>query len=239
MNKKKNVNKRLGIIGGMGPETSSKFYLELIERSRKFCDSNPSIIMDSVPIPFSLEEEIIQKSENVHKFLPILKESIERLNKIEVDLVVIPCNTVHIFIDDLRKESDVPIISIIEETLRKVKEEGLKNVGLLATKKTIESKLYENPMRKNRINVILSTVVEQNDISRIIIEILGNKAKNNSKKILERIIKNLIKRGSEAIILGCTDLQIILDTDEFEVELLDSMKILAESTFQRLVDFER
>jgi len=186
---KKNVTKRLGIIGGMGPETSSKFYLELIERSRKFCDSYPSIIMDSISIPFSLEEDIIQKSKNENKFLPILNESIVRLNKIGVDLVVIPCNTVHIFIDDLRKESDAPIISIIEETLERIKERGCKNVGLLASTKTIDSKLYENLMRKNGINVILPTRKEQDGISRIIVKILKNEVTENDKNVINRIIK--------------------------------------------------
>jgi len=233
------LNKRLGIIGGMGPETSSKFYLELIERSRKFCDSYPSIIMDSVSIPFSLEEDIIQKSKNENRLLPLLKGSIKKLNKLGIDFIVIPCNTAHIFIDELKKESDIPIVSIIEETVKIVKERGFRNVGLLATKKTVDSKLYENVLIENRIDVILPTEEEQKNISRIIIRILQNKAYNEEKKSLKRIIENLIKRGSEAIILGCTDLQIILAQDEFEVELLDSMKILAESTFQRIVNFKR
>jgi len=232
---KNNVIKRLGIIGGMGPETSSEFYLKLIEMSRKACDSYPSIIMDSISFPFLLEEDIIQKSKNENKILPILKESIERLNKIGVDFIVIPCNTVHIFIDDLRKESEAHIISIIDETIKKIKNRGYKNVGLLATKKTIDSKLYENPMRKNGINVILPTRKEQDEISRIIVEILRNEVTEYSRNAIKRIIKKLMKRGSKAIILGCTDLQIILDKNGIDVELLDSFEILSESTFNRII----
>jgi len=229
----------VGIIGGMGPETTSKFYLNIIKRSRKHCNSYPSIIIDSISFPFFLEKEIIQKSKNENKLLPILKESIKGLNKLGVNLIAIPCNTAHIFMDKLKKESKAPIISIIEETVKTVKERGYRNVGLLATKKTIDSKLYENVLMENGINVILPTVEKQNDISRIIVGILQNKVDNESKKTLRKIIKNLIKRGSEAIILGCTDLQIILGEDSFEVELLDSMEILAESTFQRIVNLGR
>lgn len=225
----------MGIIGGMSPETTSKFYLNIIKKSRKHCNSYPSIIIDSVSFPFSLEEAIIQKSENENKILPILKESIKRLNKIGVDFIVIPCNTVHIFIDELKKESDAPIISIIDETIKKIKKRGHKNVGLLATKKTIDSKLYENSMRKNGINVILPTRKEQNDISRTIVEILRNEVTDNSKNAIKKVMKNLMRRGSESIILGCTDLQIILNKDEFDAKLLDSFEILSESTFNKII----
>jgi len=237
--RKRSPKKIVGIIGGMCPETSSKFYLDIIRRSRKHCNSYPAIITDSISVPFSLEKDLVQKSKNENRLLPLLKGSIKKLNKSGIDFIVIPCNTAHIFIDELKKESNVPIVSIIEETVKIVKERGFRNVGLLATKKTVDSKLYENILIENRINVILPTEEEQKNISRIIIRILRNKAYNEEKESLTRIIKNLIKKGSEAIILGCTDLQIILALDEFEVELLDSMKILAESTFQRIVNLEK
>ena len=121
------------------------------------------------------------------------------------------------------------------EALERVKEEGCKNVGLLASKKTIDSKMHENLMRKNEINVILPTEKEQDEISRIIVEILRNELTENNKNALKRIIKKLMKRGSETIILGCTDLQIVLNKNEVDVELLDSFEILLESTFQRII----
>jgi len=210
--------------------------LELIKKSRMVCDSYPSIIIDSISFPFSLEEEIVQESKNENKILPILKESIARFNKIGVNIIVIPCNTVHIFIEDLRKVSDVPIINIIDETIKRVKDGNYRNVGLLASKKTIDSKLYENPMKKNGINVILPTSKEQNELSKIIVETIRNKLAKNRKNVIKRIIKNLIKRGSEVVILGCTDLQIIMNKHEADVELLDSFEILLESTFQRIIE---
>jgi aspartate racemase len=234
--KNTNLDKKiLGIVGGIGPETTSKFYLELIEKSRMVCDSYPSIIIDSISFPFSLEEEIIQESKNENKIFPILKESIARFNKIGVNLIVIPCNTVHVFIDGLRKESNVPIISIIDETIKRIKDGNYRNVGLLASKKTIDSKLYEIPMKKNGTNIILPTDKEQKEISKIIIETIRNKITEKRKNVIKEVIKNLIKRGSDVVVLGCTDLQIILNNYEFDVELLDSFEILLESTFQRIM----
>src|SRR3989344_8382167 len=114
--------KAVGIVGGLGPETTSEFYLDLIRKFRENTDTYPKIIIDNLSFPFYLEEEIIIKSTNEQKILPFLKESISRLNKAGSDFIVIPCNTVHIFIDELRKESLVPIMSIIDETIKFLEE---------------------------------------------------------------------------------------------------------------------
>ncbi len=177
--------------------------------------------------------EIIQDSRNEKKILPILKGSILRLNKAGADFIVIPCNTVHIFIEDLRLASSVPIISIVDETVKFVKNKNYTKVGLLATKKTIDSGLYESPMKENGIDVIIPTRKEQNEISEIIIKILRNNVKESDKLLLKKIIEHLAQRGSEAIILGCTDLQLILK-QKFSVELLDTMEILVQSAFEKL-----
>ena len=101
--------KAVGIVGGLGPETTAEFYLNLIKKFRQNCDTYPLITIDNVDFPFYLEKEIIEESVNEEKILPFLKESIRRLNKVGSDFIVIPCNTVHIFIDELRKESSVKI----------------------------------------------------------------------------------------------------------------------------------
>jgi len=166
--------------------------------------------------------------------LPILKESIKRLNRVKVDFIVIPCNTTHIFIEELRECSSIPIISIIDETLKLVEKKGYKKVGLLATTKTVGNKLYEMSSKTYGIKVILPTKTEQNKISHIILNILNYKTSNKDKEILKSIINSLIRRGAEAIILGCTDLQLLLKESLFKVELLDSMEILMQSTFNIL-----
>ncbi|MBI2579248.1 MAG: amino acid racemase [Candidatus Aenigmarchaeota archaeon] len=225
--------KSVGIVGGLGPETTAEFYLELIKKFRNNGDSYPSIIIDNVPFPFHLERDIIQNSVNEGRLLPFLKESIKRLNYSRVDFIAIPCNTVHIFIDELRKESRAPILSIIDETISAVKENNLEKVGLLATAKTIESKLYEIPVENNGIKVILPEKDEQEEISRIIVQILENRVSDDDINTMEAVIRNLKGRGSEAIVLGCTDLQLVLKND-FGVQIIDSMEILLESVYHQM-----
>jgi aspartate racemase len=228
------IIKTVGIIGGLGPETTSEFYLNLIKDCRIYCNRYPSVVIDSLSLSFSLEKDIVRYSKNEEKLLPLLKESVKRLNRAKVDFIVIPCNTVHVFIEELRRCSSVPIISIVDETSNLVKKRGYKKVGLLATTKTVDTKLYENSSKTYGINILLPTKREQDKISSIIIKILKCNISDKDKKILESIINSLVQRGAEAIILGCTDLQLILTQNQFKIELLDSMKILVQSTFNIL-----
>jgi len=227
--------KTVGIVGGLGPETTSEFYLNIIQKFRKNCNSYPSIMIDNVSFPFYLEKDIIQESRNEDRLLPFLKESIKRLNKTRVDFIVIPCNTVHIFIDELRKESSAPILSIIDETIKTIKEKNYKKVGILATAKTIDSKVYENPMRENNIQVILPTDNEQEEVARIIVKILKNNISEKEKGLLKEIIEKLILRGSETIVLGCTDLQLLIKQEDFDIEIIDTFEVLIDCTFKKMI----
>jgi len=224
-----------GIVGGLGPETTSEFYLGIIQKFRNNCGSYPSIVIDNVSFPFYLEKDIIQNSRNEDELLPFLRKTIKILNRSQVDFIVIPCNTVHIFIEKLRKESLVPILSIVDETIDLIKEKNYKKVGILTTTKTIDSKLYEDPMKDNNIQTILPTKNEQKEVARIIIKILENKVSEKEESSLKKIIKKLIVKGSEVIVLGCTDLQIIVKEKDYNTKIIDSMKVLLDSTFNKMI----
>jgi aspartate racemase len=221
----------VGIIGGLGPETTSKLYLKLVRRIRKMYDCYPSILIDSISFPAILERDIIVDSRNEHKMLPILTKSVERLNIGRCNFIILPCNTLHIFMKDLRKASKAPLVSIIDETADYTKRKGYRNVGLLASGKTIESKLYESPMRKAGINVIIPDRNEQRKVSEIITNILDKKSTIKDRKTLKHIIDIMIKRGAEAIILGCTDLQLLIKGVD-KIETIDTMNVLLEAVIK-------
>jgi len=102
----------IGIVGGLGTETSCSFCFNVNDRIKKSYKKQPHLIMDNVPMP---DEEFhkIANGERSEKVLELLEESIRRLNMINSDLIVILCNTVHVFIDQLRNISRTPILSII------------------------------------------------------------------------------------------------------------------------------
>ncbi len=225
--------KTVGIIGGLGPETTSEFYMNIIRKNEKISKTRPKILIHNVPIPMDLEEDIVKNSRNEKGLLPLLIQGLEALQD-KVDFIVIPCNTAHIFIEDVVKKSKIPVISIIEETINDVKVRNIKKVGLLATSKTIEKKLFEIKLSSQNIQQLQPTNEEQKRISSIINELLQGTKSNDSKKFLLSTIHKLKQQGAEAIILGCTDLQLLLKQTDSPLLLIDTMNVLTNSTVRLL-----
>ncbi len=126
----------VGIIGGLGPKATSELYFKIIEKSKKINKINyPPIVIYSVPLSYKLEREIVNFGRDEAPLFDLLAEGVERLEKSGVDFITMPCNTAHFFIEKLRKIISLPILSIVDETVKEVKNQEFKKVGILATKK--------------------------------------------------------------------------------------------------------
>ena len=135
--------KTAGIIGGLGPETTSKFYIEVIFKCfEKDKLNRPPILIWNVPLPYDIEERFITKAEGEEEYIPFLINAAKRLEAGGADFIVIPCNSVHIFIDEVKKAVSIPVLSIVEETVNFLKEKQIKEVGILATSATLQNRLY-------------------------------------------------------------------------------------------------
>ncbi len=214
--------KSIGIVGGLSPEVTAKFYLKLAELSRNHNSYYPHVIIDSVPLGFSLEDEIILQGRQQLLLLPLLSESVKRLQ--HTDMIVIPCNTAHIFMEKLRKGSKVPVISIVEEVIKHLKNKGCKTAGLLATCSTIQSRVYKD----KEIRFLPPSKTEQGILSEIIIKIIRNTLTPGDKLILSGIADSL-KQDCDAIVLACTDLQNAMKGD-----YIDSFEIAVNAVFEKL-----
>lgn len=221
----------IGVVGGFGPETTAEFFTRLISLSRKLAKGRPKVVLANAAVPLDLEKEAI--SNNPRLLLPFAIDCIKKLNSANVDFIVIPCNTLHLFIDIFRELSDVPIISIVDEIISEFKEKSVKCAGLLATTSTINSNLFQNALAKENINTVIPNDTEQESILRAIKNVLrtGQTNKTDSKK-LHMIISGLKKRGADVILLACTDLQLIIASDGSEI--FDTMEILANSAVNSL-----
>lgn len=222
--------KRLGIIGGLGPETSSNFCLNINRKFIKITNIQPNIQLENLPVPKKVEKEIIN-GKNSKKMLKLLEKGV--INLQNTDFIVIPCNTVHIFIKKLRLKSKKPILSIIEETAKKCNKLNFKKVGLIATEKTVKERLFFKELRKFNIDLVLPSRKEQNKINKIIIRIIDNKTTKKDKEFLLRVISRL---KVESIILGCTDLHLFISEKDCNLPLLDSCKTLEDSVVERLIE---
>ncbi len=226
--------KRLGIVGGLGPETSSKFYLALNFKFRKLKGIQPNLVLENVPVSKSIEESIIH-GRNSCAYLSLLKKAIQHLQRSKVDFIVIPCNSVHVFIEDLRKISSIPILSIIEETARRCQEFGVKKIGLFASQETVNKGLFDNVFKKSEIQVITPQDRDQITINQIIIKIIEQKLTPTDKQQLQQIIIELQNQGSDAIILGCTDLSLVANSLVCKIPVFDTCKILEDACIRNMI----
>ena|SRR3989344_697920 len=117
--------KKVGIIGGLGPGTTSKFYLELVYLCQKFNKINrPGILIYSVPIPYDIEKSAIISGKNTKQCIPLLLTAAKKLEEAGADFLVMPCNSLHIFIEEIRNSVRIPVFSIISETVKFLYETG-------------------------------------------------------------------------------------------------------------------
>ena len=221
--------KKIGIIGGLGPVTTADFYLKIVDLSKSFNRlQHPSILIFNLPLTNKVEKDVAVKAQNMNSILPFLLDGVRQMEMAQVDFIVIPCNTVHVFIQGLRASTTIPILSIIEETVDRIKINNFKKVGLLATKETIKNNLFVES-KKQEFEIVVPIGSQQNKISEIIGRILENKIEIKDKVTLMKIIEKLKSRGAEAVILGCTDLPLLINTKDSSLPLLNTLDILASS----------
>ena len=224
---------RAGIIGGLGPRTSSKFCLGLNTKFRKIANRQPNLVMENLPIPLEAEEDLIRGNPTaIHRGL--LRDAIIRLNRASVDIIAIPCNTVHCFLGELRGLSKAPILSIIEECAKVCLKQKFRKVGLLATSKTIQDKLFEEEFKNKGVGLLVPDPKSQIMLSGIILNILDNTATETDKKEIIGLISELHMKGAEAVILGCTDLSLIISSHESPLLLLETDSILEDALIRKL-----
>ena len=228
--------KTVGIIGGLGPETTADFYLEVVF---SFFDKNkenrPPMLMWNVPIPNKVEEDFITKGEGAERYLPFLIDAAQRLERGGADFIVIPCNSVHIFIEEVRKSVTIPVLSIIDETVSFLKAEDIKEVGILSTSATIRQKLYDDKLKSSGIAIKIPSDEDQSKVGDIINNLVHNRHAEKDKEEILKIINTLSSTGINTILLACTDLQVIIPQHK-KVQIYDTMAILAEATVRELLE---
>ncbi len=224
--------KTIGIIGGLGPETTAKFYLEIISKSFETNKlSRPPILMYSVPLEYEVERELIEESKNEERYIPYLVDAAKRLEAGGADFIVIPCNSVHIFIKEVRGSVKIPVLSIVEETENFLKKENISKVGLLATSTTIKHRLYNDVFEKSDIETTLPADSDQESLGEIIERLVMNNTNYEDKDKLFEILGKF--ENVDTILLACTDLQLAIK-DYKDKKVYDTMKILADSTVSLL-----
>ena len=220
--------KTIGLIGGMSWESTVTYYKIINETVKEKLGGLHSAKCILYSVDFQEIEEC-QANGNWEKSGEILGEAAYNLEKAGADFIVICTNTMHKVVNQIKEKISIPILHIAEMTAEKILEKGLKNIALLGTKYTMEQDFYKSKLIEKGINVIIP---DKNDIE-IINEViydelcLGTINSNSKKKFLE-IVDKLRSKGAEGIILGCTEIGLLIKNADTDVPLFDTAIIHAE-----------
>lgn len=227
--------KTVGIIGGFGPETTAAFQLEIVDlcAAQKQL-TRPPILMWNTPIPIHIEDDLVLRGESVDKFLPFLIAAAKKLERAGADFLVLPCNTLHIFIDEIRSAVSLPVFSIIDETAIFLQKNMINKVGLIGTNITIQSKIHAKKMHQLGITTVTPSIHNQKIIDRAIHNILNHQNSTGTKRDLENIALDFIQRNVHHVVLACTDLQLLFP-DIPGLTVHDTMDVLARATVREII----
>lgn len=226
--------KTVGIIGGLGPETTALFYQEIISLWVKNGNMNrPKIIIWNVPISFRLERSVMNGDQKLDDFFALLAQGVDILQSAGCDFIVIPCNTAHLWIEELRSHAIVPMLDIVAETTSYLKENKINSAGVLATPNTIKSRLYDKKMGSDSIMAVYPGKNDIEMLGKIIEKLTRNQYSIEEKQEFEVICERLMSKKVDSLLLACTDLQIIAPKT-CKIPIFDTMKILAAATVREL-----
>lgn len=219
--------KTIGILGGMSCESTVEYYqlLNRLVRQRLGSLHSAKVIIHSLDFEGIAQ---LQKAGQWDELADVLSEAARQLAHADAKLLAIASNTVHCVAEKIQAAVDIPLLHIAEATGRAVQEAGLTRVGLLGTRFTMEGAFYREYLEERfGISVVVPNLAERDEVHRIIYEELcQGRMLTHSKQALLEIAKTLVSAGAEGIILGCTELPLILkDEDLPEIVLFDTLRL--------------
>jgi len=218
--------KVIGLLGGMSWESSLEYYRIINETVKERLGGLHSAKCILYSLDFQ-EIETLQHEGKWDALTKIMIESSINLEKAGADLVLICTNTMHKMANEVQNAIQIPLLHIADAAADKVKEKNLKKVGLLGTKYTIEQDFYKGRIKeKYNIDVIIPGTDEREDVHNVIFdELCLGQVKDESREKYKKIIKNLAKNGAEGIILGCTEIPLLINQKDLAIPIFDTTLI--------------
>ncbi len=229
------MHKRIGILGGMTPESTVTYYQHIFRRYEElYGDLNypETVIYD---VSFQRFEDWMGE-EDWESIEEALQDGLERLAAAGADFAVIATNTMHILFEKLEARSPIPLISIVDAAAEAVEEEGMQVVGLLGTRFTMEKPFYREGLKRHGIEALVPGKEERDYIDRVVFEELsrGLLLPESRNGYLE-IINGLVERGAQGVVLGCTEIPLLVTHEHTDVRLFDTAVIHAEKALQHAI----
>ncbi|ENZ0175165.1 aspartate/glutamate racemase family protein [Providencia rettgeri] len=219
----------IGVLGGMGPAATVDLFNKFVSYTVANRDQEHiPLIISSIPDIPDRTEALLNHGESP---LPLMTDYLKKLESAGAECIVIPCNTAHFWFSELKKFCHVDMLSIVETTMKEVLETKKKNIGLLATNATMYMGLYQKNIENKHLNCITPDKKSQENVMESVYLL-----KSGNKKFAESIMKKqaeiLFSRGAEIIILGCTEVPVILENEinSYPDKYIDSTSSLVRAS---------
>ncbi|MCS7236270.1 MAG: amino acid racemase [Armatimonadota bacterium] len=225
----------VGVLGGMGPRATVDFLQKLVELTPAERDQDHlRVVVDSNPKIPDRSRCILEGGEDP---TPALVATAQNLERAGADFLVIPCNTAHHFLDSIRRAVKIPVLDITEAVARSA--EGLSVVGLLATHATVVAGLYQRALGSRGCRVLVPTPQRQDLVDRAIRAVKAGQLGSQVRAWVREAGLELVASGAQALVLGCTEIPLVVDARDWTVPVLDSTALLAQAAVEEALRDER
>lgn len=230
--------KKLGLIGGVGPESTIQYYRKIIKafQQRQNTKDYPELFIHNINMTEMLGYIANEKFDQLVDFL------VNRIAVLEMagaDFGVIASNTPHIVFDKVQEKVKIPLISIVEETCKAIEESKIKTVALFGTKSTMSAGFYQNASKKYDIEIIIPKFIDKDYIhDKYMNELVYNHIDSETKQGLFRIVEQMqSSKNIGGLILGGTELPLILNQNDFEnLKVFDTTQIHVNSIVDKMLE---
>lgn len=228
--------KTIGLIGGMSWESTVTYYTQINQLISKELGGLHSAKLLLASVDFA-EIESCQSANEWEKSGELLLAEALKLEMAGADFLVICTNTMHKVYDQIKENCHIQIIHIADATIDKLEENKLKKIGLLGTKYTMEQDFYKKRLTDAQIEVLIPQEADRKAVNDIIFnELVLGDIKQTSKETYLHIIEKMIEEGVEGIILGCTEIGLLIKQSDVAVPVFDTTLIHSQKAVEMALE---
>lgn len=221
--------KTIGLIGGMSWESSALYYRQINEAVRHRLGGLHSARLLLYSVEFS-EIEALQRAGDWSGAGALLAQVARKLEGAGADMLLLCTNTMHIVAPTIADAVRIPLLHIADPTAQAIRAQGHRRVGLLGTRFTMEQNFYTERLRQQGLEVLLPDAAARDTVHRVIYEELClGQVHAHSRQQYRRIMADLVAQGAQAIILGCTEITLLVDAGDASVPLFDTTALHAQA----------
>jgi aspartate racemase len=224
--------KHIGLIGGISPESTIHYYKIICDEfNKRFGKSNfPDITIRSISLQ-AIQD--LYDNDQWDEMAEVIIKAINNLAGASVDFVGITANTPHMAYEQIKKKSPLQILSIMDATGKAIQKDGLKVVGLLGTKKAMEHGFFQESLKEYGIDAITPDAEDREYVNKVVFdELIYGKISDASREEYKRIIAKLVEKGAQGIILGCTEIPMLIKPEDVSVKTYDTTDIHAKAILE-------